>query len=85
MGKGNGGKFALGALVGAAAGAVLGVLFAPRSGKETRKIIKDKAVDIKEKGEDYVKDKAVVAKEALDKVKEKAEGVTEELKDKINR
>ena len=37
MAKGNGsGKFVGGLLIGAAVGAVAGVLAAPRSGKETR-------------------------------------------------
>ena len=37
------GKVLFAALVGAAAGAVAGVLLAPASGKETRKKISDKA------------------------------------------
>ncbi len=41
------GSFGVGLLVGA----VLGLLFAPRSGKETRAIVKDKI--------DYVKDRAI--------------------------
>ena len=40
--KSNAGKFVLGAAVGAA----LGLLFAPKSGKETRRIIKEKASDL---------------------------------------
>jgi gas vesicle protein len=35
----------LGALVGLAAGAAIGILLAPRSGKETRKLIKQKGMD----------------------------------------
>ena len=41
------GKVALGVLAGLAAGAILGILFAPDKGTETRK-------KIVEKGEDYV-------------------------------
>lgn len=47
MSKGNGGgKFALGALIGAAVGAVAALLTAPKSGEETRKEIKDKATEV---------------------------------------
>ena len=40
--KGGLGKF----IAGAALGAGLGLLFAPKSGKETRRIIKEKASDL---------------------------------------
>ena len=41
------GKFALGALIGAAAGLVAGILTAPKSGKETRADLKAKADELK--------------------------------------
>jgi len=41
MAKDNGGKFALGALIAGAVGYVAGILTAPKSGKETRKDIKE--------------------------------------------
>lgn len=41
-------KFALGALIGVAAGFVAGILTAPKSGKETRQDIKQKVTDTKE-------------------------------------
>lgn len=61
------GKFALGALVGMAAGVVAGILTAPKSGKETRADIKTKAEavksdatakaeDLRKKGETKAKD-----------------------------
>ena len=42
-------KFAVGAILGAAAGLVAGILTAPKSGKETRQDLKNKAGDMKEK------------------------------------
>ena len=46
--KSSAGKFALGAAVGAALGAVGGLLFAPKSGKETRADIAKKAGEAKD-------------------------------------
>lgn len=42
------GKFALGALIGAVAGVIAGILTAPKSGKETRADIKEKAGELKQ-------------------------------------
>lgn len=65
--KSDKGGFAKGALWGAITGAVVGLLFAPRSGKETRKIIKDKAEDYSQKGRDLVEKGAEGAKEMVKK------------------
>ena len=45
------GKFAIGAIIGAAAGIVAGVLTAPKSGKQTRGDIKKKAAELKKTGD----------------------------------
>jgi len=45
------GKFALGALFGAAAGIVAGMLTAPKAGKETRADLKEKADELKARAE----------------------------------
>ncbi len=50
------GKFALGAIIGAAAGLVAGFLTAPKSGKETRADLKAKAEEIKSDAEKKAKD-----------------------------
>lgn len=42
------GRFAIGAIIGTAAGLIAGLLTAPKSGKETRADIKQKATDLKE-------------------------------------
>jgi gas vesicle protein len=47
-------KTLIGVLLGVAAGAALGVLLAPRSGKETRKLVRDKAKRAQQEIEDLL-------------------------------
>lgn len=49
-------SFLAGAVLGGAIGAGVALLFAPRSGEETRKIIKDKADDLGKEFEDWKKE-----------------------------
>jgi gas vesicle protein len=68
----NSGKVVLGLLAGVAAGALLGILFAPDKGTETRK-------KISKKGEDYVdaiKDKF---NEFLESITEKFDQVKDDV------
>jgi len=69
--KSGWGTFAFGALVGGA----LGVLFAPKSGKETRKELKEKASELLEKAKEIdvveVKDKIIIkTHEIVEEIKE---------------
>jgi len=68
------GKVLLGVVAGLAAGALLGVLFAPEKGSDTRKMIKKKSEDLadecKEKFDDF-----------LETVSEKFEKVKDEVTD----
>ncbi|MBN1767023.1 MAG: YtxH domain-containing protein [Prolixibacteraceae bacterium] len=68
----NTGLFLTGLLVGAAAGAALGLLYAPQSGKETRKQIGQKIKEME----------AELAK-LRDKLKEKGVEMKDEIKQKI--
>jgi len=69
----------LGALVlGAAAGAVLGLLFAPSKGTDLRKKIKDNAEDLI----DELADKISEGKETLSELKNKAMAKAEHLRTK---
>ena len=77
MSRDNSGKFFLGALIGAAAGAIAGILFAPRSGKETRKIIGEKAKDYTEKGKETLSKGKEIAKE---KIHQTAQQIAEKTK-----
>ena len=85
-------KLAVGMGVVAAAGVATGMLFAPKSGKETRKILKHKAVNTVETIRDTVRKKAEAAKdsashtaqEVRDVIKDvhgKMEGVKKDIQD----
>ncbi len=63
--KKGGSKFILGAALGAAVGAVAGVLVAPKSGKETRKDIKNGAVKADKKVKAGSKKLAAKGKKAV--------------------
>lgn len=65
------GKVILGALAGVAAGAILGVLFAPEKGTDTRK-------KIAEKGKDAAGDLKTKYNDLIDKLTSKLETVKDE-------
>jgi gas vesicle protein len=48
----NGTEFVAGFLLGAVAGAAIGLVFAPQSGEETRQQIKDQTIELKGKAEE---------------------------------
>ena len=52
--------FGIGLILGIAVGAALGFLFAPRSGKETREMVKDKAADVSATVKDLTADRRKV-------------------------
>jgi gas vesicle protein len=61
MGNRSWGNLGMGFLLGAVVGVAIGMLYAPRTGTETRHMIADKADEVKEK-----------VNEAVEMVKEKA-------------
>ena len=72
MSKKNGaGKFVLGAAIGA----IAGVLLAPKSGKENRRIVKEKANELLEKA------KEIDVNEVKETIEQKVEEIMNELKD----
>ena len=76
-------------LAGAAVGAMLGVLFAPRSGRETRELIGDRLEDFRDRAEERLEDlgddiASGVAK-AKAQVGEKLTAVGEEVSEKVSK
>jgi gas vesicle protein len=74
MNKDNAIGFGIGLLSGAIIGGVIALLYAPKTGAETRKLIKDKTVEVA----DTVKEKTMGI---IDAVKEKTDDVVEKVKD----
>ena len=79
----NTGKVLLGVLAGVATGAMLGILFAPDKGSNTRKKISKKGEDyadaVKEKFDDFLDD----ISEKFEHVKEEVCDFAEKSKDKV--
>jgi gas vesicle protein len=78
-----------GFLVGSVIGVATALLFAPRSGQETRAEIRDKAFELRDRTTETVKDTVSQAKskayELKDSVVEKAEELKERGKHVVNR
>ncbi len=74
------GKFAIGALIGMAAGAIAGILAAPKSGKETRADISRKAGELKDTASDKLADAKDFASDKLDDAKEFTSARVEDTK-----
>jgi gas vesicle protein len=72
MNKDSAKGFGIGLLVGAVIGGVIALLYAPKTGKETRQLIKDKVTEVTEVV-DAVKGKTT---EVVDAVKESASEVS---------
>lgn len=79
MSERNGGSGVLWFLTGLGIGAVVGILYAPHSGEETREILMQKA----EEGRDFVRERSKDARTQAEKWAEKGKQVINEQKDQI--
>lgn len=75
------GKFLTGALVGGAVGAVIGMLLAPRSGSETRELIREEFESRYREGSDNIREKSDLLKEKAAAFRDKMTDLSAELED----
>jgi len=80
--KNDFGVFLIGFAVGALTGAAVSLIMAPQSGEETRKMIKEKAIELKDKAVDTYEETKIKAEKAYEDAKLKAEELTELTKQK---
>ena len=78
------GAFLIGFIVGGLTGAITALLFAPQSGEETRIMIKDKAIELKDQTSETVGETLSKAEAAAKDAVNKAEVLLEEAKKKAN-
>lgn len=74
------GNFFAGFIMGGLVGAAVALLLAPQSGEETRAIIKDKSIELKDKAVEYSQDAKVRAEQAMLDARTKAGAAIEDLR-----
>lgn len=86
MAKNNdmGKKFALGAVLAAAGGYLAGILTAPKSGKDTRAEIADRAGDAKDAAADQLQSLQDELDDLLDSAKDKSAGAKAKSREELN-
>ena len=72
-------KFLAGFLIGGAVGAVAGILLAPKSGAETREMLKNSATDAMKKADATVKEIQAKADDVVSDLQKKGDEIKEKL------
>jgi gas vesicle protein len=72
--------FGIGVLAGAVIGGSIALLYAPESGKETRKLIKDKAVDVVDAARERTSDIIDSVKDVASEASRKGQAAVHALK-----
>jgi len=67
----SGASFTIGLLLGVVVGVAVGFLYAPKPGRETRALLKEKAYEAKEKAEELSEEAKQAAAEAKKRVEER--------------
>ena len=67
------GAFLIGFLVGGLTGAAVSLLFAPQAGEDTRALIRDKAIELRDRASETVEEARLRAEEAWQEAKVKTD------------
>lgn len=76
------GAFLVGFVVGGMTGAVVALLFAPQSGEETRAMIKDKSIELRDRAATSAEDVIARAEAAAAEARTRAEELAREVRDR---
>ena len=79
------GSFMIGFVVGGVAGAIVALLFAPQSGEETRTLIKDKSIELRDKATTYAGEARVKAEAFATDARAKGQQAYENVKKAVVR
>ena len=78
------GNFLAGLVIGGLAGAAVALLMAPQSGEETRTLIKDRSIELKDRAVEYGQDARSRAEAALEDARLRADDALEDLRDRAD-
>ena len=76
------GAFLVGFIVGGLTGAVVSLLFAPQSGEETRALIKDKSIELRDKAQVSAEEAIARAEAAAAEARARADDLARQLREK---
>ena len=76
------GAFLVGFMVGGLSGAVVALLFAPQSGEETRALIKDKSIELRDRAQVSVEEAIAHAEAAAAEARARADELTKQLRER---
>lgn len=76
------GAFLVGFIVGGLSGAVVALLFAPQSGEETRALIKDKSIELRDKAQMSAEEAIARAEAAAADARARADELARELRER---
>ena len=76
------GAFLVGFIVGGLSGAVVALLFAPQSGEETRALIKDKSIELRDKAQITAEEAIARAEAAAAEARARADDLARQLRER---
>ena len=76
------GAFLVGFIVGGLSGAVVALLFAPQTGEETRALIKDKSIELRDKAQISAEEAIARAEAAAADARARADELARQLRDR---
>ncbi|MFT3895840.1 MAG: YtxH domain-containing protein [Anaerolineales bacterium] len=76
------GAFLVGFIVGGLTGAVVALLFAPQSGEETRALIKDKSIELRDKAQQTTEEALAQAERVAQEARARADELAKQVKER---